>query len=85
MGKGKIFLNELKITETFSDFFINAVNQLVINNDKAIFNEDPVLSKSSWCSYSKIQKKSSAELIRNNVKIYQMFEFWSVYLDLIFF
>ena len=47
MGKGKIFLNEPKITETFSDFFINAVNQLVINNDKAIFNEDPVLSKSS--------------------------------------
>ena len=42
--KSKLLLNKTKVTETFSNSFENAVNQLGINRDDAKFNDEPVLS-----------------------------------------
>ena len=41
--KGKLFSNEKKVEETFSNFCLNAHNKIGINKDDAKFNDETSL------------------------------------------
>ena len=76
----KLLSNETKVAKTFSRFFENAVNKLGINRDDVIFNVEPVLSTIPVdMAILKFYNHPSLKLIRDNITLFDMFQFESVF------